>query len=81
MSFSVDYQASGYQPPSGIRCVLVIERGDRQRVEQLAELTASGTWTAFIQGWPPEAGPFQAWIEEVNPSGSRRPLSAVVPLR
>jgi hypothetical protein len=81
MSFSVDYQTAGYQPQPSVRCVLVIERGDRQRVEQPAEVAASGTWAAFVQGWPPEAGPFQAWVEEISGTGSRRPLSAVVPLR
>jgi hypothetical protein len=82
MSFSVDYQATGYEPQTSVRCVLVIERGDRQRVEQqLAEVSASGTWAAFVQGWPPEAGPFQAWVEEISGTGSRRRLSAVVPLR
>jgi hypothetical protein len=81
MSFSVDYRVSAYQPPSGARCVLVIERGDRQRAEQPVELSTDGTWAAFVQGWPPEAGPFQAWVEEITTAGSRRPLSAAVPLR
>jgi hypothetical protein len=81
MSFSVDYQVAGYQPEQGARCVLVIERGDRRRVEQPAEISASGTWAAFVQGWPPEAGPFRAWIEEISEAGSRRPLSASVPLQ
>jgi hypothetical protein len=81
MSFSVDYQAAGYQPPSGARCVLVVERGDRKRVEQPAEIAASGTWAVFVQGWPPESGPFQAHVEEITEAGSRRTVSATVPLQ
>jgi len=81
MSFSVDYLSAGYQPPAGARCVLVVERGDRKRVEQAVEVAASGTWALFVQGWPPEAGPFQAHIEEISEAGSRRIVSATVPLQ
>jgi hypothetical protein len=81
MSFSVDYQSAGYQPPGGARCVLVVERGDRKRIEQPVEMTASGTWALFVQGWPPEAGPFQAHVEEISDTGSRRNVSATVPLQ
>jgi hypothetical protein len=81
MSFSVDYQAGGYQPPPGARCVLVVERGDRKRVEQPAEITASGTWALFVPGWPPQSAPFQAHVEEISDTGSRRNVSATVPLQ
>jgi hypothetical protein len=81
MGFSVDYQSPGYQPSAGARCVLVIERGDGKRAEQPAEVAASGTWALIIQGWPPEAGPFQARVEEISEEGSRRALSAFVPLQ
>src|SRR5262245_18881338 len=66
MGFSVDYKAQGYQLPSGARCVLVIERGDGKRVEQPAEISAGGTWALLVPGWPPEAGPFQARVEEIS---------------
>jgi hypothetical protein len=81
MSFSVDYKAAEYKPSSGARCVLVVERADRKRVEQPAEITLSGTWALFVQGWPPESGPFEAHVEEISEAGSRRNVSATVPLQ
>jgi hypothetical protein len=81
MSFSVDYQAAGYRPPLGARCVLVVERGDRKRVEQPAEVAANGTWALFVEGWPPEAGPFQAHVDEITEAGSRRAVSTTVLLQ
>jgi hypothetical protein len=81
MSFSVEFQSAGYQPQQGTRCVLVVARADRWRAEQPAEMSASGTWALFVQGWPAETGPFQAWVEEISDAGSRRALSTAVPLQ
>ena len=81
MGFSVDYQATGYQPSSGVRYVLVIEAGGGKRIEQAVEVTQSGTWTLLVPGLPPEAGPFQAHVEAISAEGSRQTLSAAVPLQ
>jgi len=81
MSFSIDYQAGEYRPAEDVRCVLVIEAAGGKRVEEPAQIAASGTWALFVGGWDPEAGPFQAHVEEISGAGSRRHISAKVPLQ
>jgi len=80
MSFSVDFQAGGYQPQGGVRCVLVIERGDGKRVEQPAQVGEKGTWVSVVPDWKPEDGPFQAHVEEIATPGTRRTVSRSVNL-
>ncbi len=80
MSFSVDFQSGDYEPASGARCVLVIERSDRKRAEQFAQISPHGTWSVFVNEWASESGPFQAWVEEISESGGRREVSAHVRL-
>jgi hypothetical protein len=80
MSFSVDFQTNGYQPPAAVRYVLVIERRDGKRVEQPAEISEKGTWVSLVPDWKPEDGPFQAHIEEIATQGTRRAVSRSVNL-
>lgn len=81
MSFSVDFQAGGYRPEGDARCVLVIERGDKKRVEQPVPISESGTWAVLVPDWKPEDGPFQAKVEEIAAQGNRRPLSTSINLQ
>ena len=81
MSFSVDYQAGEYRPADDAHWVLVIEAAGGQRVEEPAQIASSGTWALFVNGWAPEAGPFQAHVEEISGAGSRRHVSAQAPLQ
>lgn len=48
MSFSVDFQANGYQSQPGVRCVLVIQHGDGKRVEQPVQTSERGTWVSVV---------------------------------
>ena len=80
MSFSVDFQADGYQSQGSVRCVLVIQRGDGQRVDQPVQISARGTWVSVVPNWKPEEGPFQAHVEEIATQGTRRTVSRTVNL-
>jgi len=81
MSFSIDYQAGEYRPAGDVRLVLTIEAAGGKRVEEPIQIAASGTWALFVGGWDPEAGPFQAYVEEISAAGSRRRVSAQAPLQ
>jgi hypothetical protein len=80
MSFSVDFQADSYLSQDAVRCVLVIQRGDGQRVEQPIQISARGTWVSVVPNWQPEEGPFQAHVEEIASQGTRKTVSTSVNL-
>lgn len=77
MSFSVDYQFAGGQPPTSPDCVWVIERAGGPPLRQAAKLGAKNTLMALVPGWRPEDGPFSTHLEDRN--GSR--LSHSLPLK
>lgn len=81
IGFSVDYRSGGYRPAGDAHCVLVVETASGRRAEERVEIAEGGTWTLFVNGWDPEAGPFQAHVAELAGDGSRKRISAKVPLR
>lgn len=79
MSFSVEYQVTQSLNTSA-RSLLVIETGNGKRSGQPTQLERSGTLKVLVNGWKPEDGPFEAYVEEVSRDGKRRPLSVPVSL-
>ena len=76
MSFSVDYEFTQGKPSSS-GYVWVIERTHGVPARQSVQLAKQGNLPILIQGWRPEDGPFQTYMEDR--SGNR--LSALIELR
>ncbi|MSR58189.1 MAG: hypothetical protein EXS05_10995 [Planctomycetaceae bacterium] len=79
MTFSVDYQVTEPLNPSS-RYVLIVERAGGMTVELSAKIDGIGTQLWLVPNWNPEDAPFQVWIEEIPPTGSRRQVSKSEPL-
>jgi hypothetical protein len=80
MSFSVDYKVARPLNTTSARSLLVIKAKGGKRSGQPTQLEKSGTLTVIVNGWQPEDGPFEAFVEEVSRDGTRRPLSKPTPL-
>jgi hypothetical protein len=80
MGFSLEYEVAGSLQPSAVYAwVIEPPRGDAWR--QQVALQASGNLITFVKEWPPTAGTYTTYIEEIDPStGSRRIVSKRLPL-
>lgn len=77
MSFNIQYEFTKRKPAASDQYYLVI-RGKRGFREEwhLTDLDVQGGFTAIVDGWKPEFGPFSATMEQaLDGGGLRNPIS------
>src|SRR5687767_7901480 len=72
MMFSVDYRFREGAPHPDAKYAWVIQPAKGDPLEQIVKLKRGDTLQAIVPQWRPENGPFQSFIDEVSPDGTRR---------
>ena len=82
MAFSIDYRFVDAGPQPSSEYVWIIRAaGTGQPWETPVKLSGRDTLQTFVADWLPRHGPFETFIAEVRPDGSRRTVSPVEPLK